>query len=71
MGVEDEKKELKCYSPSAIMAIWIDNLGRQTGHDQEKILITCDYNKDHILEHIKISDPEGKVWEQHFRRRVK
>lgn len=64
-----EEKDLTFHSPSAIMAVWIDTLGQITGHDQEKVLLTLDFNKEHKLEHIQASDPEEKQWEKHFRRR--
>lgn len=64
-----EENELKFHSPAGIIAIWLDTLGEITGHDQEKVLLTLDYNKEHKLEHIKATDPEDKQWEQHFRRK--
>lgn len=67
---KDEKNQLTFHSPSAIMSIWIDTLGQINGHDQEKVLLTLDFNKEHKLEHIKATDPEEKIWEKHFRRKT-
>lgn len=65
------EENLTYFSPSAMMAIWMDTLGQITGHDQERMLLTLDFNKEHKLEHIKATDPEEKNWEKHFKRKRK
>lgn len=64
----EAEENLTFHSPSAMMAVWIDTLGQITGHDQEKVLLTLDFNKEHKLEHIKATDP-GESWEKHFKRK--
>ena len=65
----EEEENLTYHSPTAIMAVWMDTLGQISGHDQERVLVTLDFNKEHKLEHIKCTDPEERIWEKHFRKK--
>ena len=66
---DTEENNLTYHSPYAMMARWIDTLGQINGHDNETMLVTCDYDKEHKLQHIKATHIDKESWEKHFRKK--